>query len=352
VTKPITAQRKRLSALQGEREGPVAERWEGEVGAGNRSGIPHLTPTLSAPQWTMAGGGEGGKQRLDPRLHAYRADLADARLRSFVSAPRYVEGRSARIVVGRAAVRRSPEPDAPLDTYYHYGEPVVLFDETQGKAWCQSLVDDYVGYVERSHVAIGRTTTPTHVVTTMGSYLYEASDLRSPTIDFLPRHSEAVVAEGGLMTRGTEYARLDTGGFLPSTCLSVEPPRSPDIVAAAERYLGCPYLWGGKSFLGIDCSGLVQNAFRDIGIAVLRDTDMQRDTIGDAVSVHTEADLRRGDLLYVPGHVLIHAGDGEIVHADGVTMTVRRDRLAGLMRERGLDFGSFTVRRRQPKAAS
>jgi cell wall-associated NlpC family hydrolase len=350
VTKPITAQRKRLSALQGEREGPVAERWEGEVGAGNRSGIPHLTQTLSAPQWTMAGGGEGGKQRLDPRLHAYRADLADARLRSFVAAPRYVEGRSARIVVGRAAVRRSPEPDAPLDTYYHYGEPVLLFDETQGKAWCQSLVDDYVGYVERSHVAIGRPTTPTHVVATMGSYLYEASDLRSPTIDFLPRHSEAVVAEGGLMTRGTEYARLDTGGFLPSTCLSVEPPRSPDIVAAAERYLGCPYLWGGKSFFGLDCSGLVQNVFRDIGVTLPRDTDMQRDTIGETVTIGGESDLRLGDLLYMPGHVLIYASRGEVIHASDGVMMVRRQLLAEFMAGRGFDFTSFVVRR-HPAAA-
>src|SRR5256885_153305 len=131
---------------------------------------------------------------LDPRLNAFRADLADIRLRGAVAAPRHVEGRPGRNVVGRAAVHRSPEPGAPLDT----------------------------------------------------------------------------------------------GGFAPFGCLSVETPRSRDIVAAAERYLGCPYLWGGKSFLGIDCSGLVQNAFRDIGIAVLRDTDMQRDTVGTAVPVQGE----------------------------------------------------------------
>jgi hypothetical protein len=120
------------------------------VGSGRRSGNPHITPTLSAPE-----GGEGGKQRLDPRLNAYRADLAAARLRGVVAAPRYVEGRPARVVVGRAPVHRSPEPAAPLDTYYHYGEPVVVFDETRGKAWCQSLVDGYVGYVDGGHVEAG-----------------------------------------------------------------------------------------------------------------------------------------------------------------------------------------------------
>jgi cell wall-associated NlpC family hydrolase len=153
------------------------------------------------------------------------------------------------------------------------------------------------------------------------------------------------VAESGILTRGTDYARLATGGFLPFACLASQPPRSSDIVAAAERYLGCPYEWGGKSFLGIDCSGLVQNAFRDLGIIVLRDTDMQRDTIGEAVSIADAAEFRRGDLLYMPGHVLIYAGDGSVVHADGVSMMVRRDNLAVLMRNRGLDLGSFVVRR-------
>ena len=137
---------------------------------------------------------------------------------------------------------------------------------------------------------------------------------------------------------------------MPFGCLSREPPRSPDIVAAAERYLGCPYLWGGKSFLGIDCSGLVQNAFRDIGITVLRDTDMQRDTIGASVSVRGDSDLRRGDVLYMPGHVLIYAGRGEVIHADGAAMTVRRQLLSEFMAARGLDFTNFTTRR-HPAAA-
>ena len=76
----------------------------------------------------------------------------------------------------------------------------------------------------------------------------------------------------------------------------------------------------------------MQNAFRDIGVTVLRDTDMQRDTIGEPRPGRREADLRRGDLLYMPGHVLIYAGDGSVIHADGASMTVRREPLAGFMR--------------------
>ncbi len=284
---------------------------------------------------------------IDPRLNAYRDDLADSRLRRVVAAPRYVEGRAARVVVGRAPVHRRPAPQAEIDTFYHYGEPVLVFEEAGGHAWCQSLFDFYVGYVEPSHIAIGAAPAATHFVATLGSYCYKAPDLRSAASDFLPRHSAVIVAETGLLTRGAEYVRLDTGGYLPRACLSPQMPRSPDIAAAAALYLGCPYLWGGRSWLGIDCSGLVQSAFREIAVTVPRDTDMQQGTIGDAVPVSDEADLRRGDLLYLPGHVLIHAGDGAVIHAGGASMMVRRDSLAGLMRERGLDFARFVVRRHQ-----
>jgi cell wall-associated NlpC family hydrolase len=283
---------------------------------------------------------------LDPRLHAFRDDLADARLRGLVEAPRFVDGVPARVMAGRAPVRKSPAPDAELLTFYHYGEPALVFEAAGGFAWCQSMIDDYVGYVALAAIApIEAALEPTHYVKNLGTYTYEQPDLRSPIRDFLPRHSAVVAAETGLITRGSEYARLDTGRFLPLGCLGTEQPGSPDIVSAATLYLGCPYLWGGKSFLGIDCSGLVQNAFRDLGVLVLRDAAMQRETIGELVSARDERDLQPGDLLYVPGHVMIYAGAGDVVHADGATMTVRRENLAVLMRERGLDWNGFTIRR-------
>lgn len=287
---------------------------------------------------------------LDPRLHAYRDDLADARLHGDVAARRFVDGRRARVVVGRAPMRHRREPSAETDTFCHYGEEVLVFDEAGGFAWCQSLFDGYVGYVEARHVAIGIPPAPTHFVATLGSYAYGAPDLRSQASDFLPRHSAVVVAETGLVTRGTEYVRLDTGLCLPLACLSAQRPRSPDIVAAATLYLGCPYLWGGRSWLGLDCSGLVQSAFCDIGITVLRDTDMQHDTIGDTLPVGEPADLRRGDLLYLPGHVLIYAGDGTVIHADGAGMMVRRDELGAWMRACGCGLERLTVRRPSPPA--
>jgi len=290
-------------------------------------------------------------KRLDPRLNAYRSDLADVRLREVVAAPRYVEGRPARVAVGCAAVRPSPDPHAQASTFYHYGENLLVFAEAGGYAWCQSLFDGYVGYVEARQIAIGIVPEATHFVATSGAWAYEAPDLRSAASDFLPRHSAVVVVETGLSTRGTEYVRLDTGRHLPLACLSPRPPRSPDITTAASLYLGCPYLWGGRSWLGLDCSGLVQSAFRDLALTVPRDTDMQQGTIGKRVPIGCDADLRRGDLLYLPGHVLIYAGGGAVIHADGASMMVRRDGLPGLMRERGLDFARFSVRRHPAAAA-
>src|SRR5437879_135452 len=259
----------------------------------------------------------------DPRLNAYRDDLADERLRAIVAAPRYVAGRTARVVVGRVPVRRRPAPHAEIDSFYHYGEPLLVFDEAGGYAWCQSLFDGYVGYVDARQIAIGTPPAATHFIATSGSWAYDTPDLRSAACDFLPRHSAVVVAEPGLITRGTEYVRLDTGNHVPLASLSLYPPGSSDLVAAAALYLGCPYLWGGRSWLGIDCSGLVQSAFRDVAVTVPRDTDMQRETIGDPVPVGREAELRHGDLLYLPGHVLIYAGDGAVIHADGAGMMVQ-----------------------------
>jgi len=287
---------------------------------------------------------------LDPRLNPYRHDLADARLRGQVAPSRFADGRPARVIIGRAPVRRAPAADAPLDTEYRYGEPILVFEDATDWAWCQSLEDGYVGYVKGSETAIGQAAEATHFVATMGSYTYGEPDMKTPSADWLPRHSAVVVTERGIVTRGSEYARLDTGHFVPFGCLSTAPPRSVDLVAAGERYLGSPYFWGGRSFFGLDCSGLVQSAFRDLGITVLRDTDMQRDTIGERVTIGRETELRRGDLLYPAGHVLIYAGEGEVIHASDGTMSVRRQKLAEFMAARGYDLTSFVVRR-HPAAA-
>jgi cell wall-associated NlpC family hydrolase len=282
---------------------------------------------------------------LDRRLNAVRDDLADIALGRQVSVPRYAEGRPARIVVGLAPVHRAPRAEAGLDTFYHYGELVRVFEEKGGYAWCQSRRDSYVGYVEASAIKFGEAAKPTHYIASLGAYRYAEADLRSPAIDFLPRHAPVTVVQGGFMCRDTAYVWLDGGGFLPEACLSTSPPRSDDLAEAVSLYLGCPYLWAGRSFLGFDCSGLVQEAFRDLGVAVPRDTDMQRETIGKAAAISDPADLCRDDLIFIPGHVMIYAGSGMVIHAYGGDMTVREDNLTQLMQSNGWNFAGFVVRR-------
>jgi len=282
---------------------------------------------------------------LDPRLNAFRPDLADSALCDQVMAGRYADGQPARVTSGLVPVLHEPRPDAALDTFFHYGEALRVFDEADGYAWCQSRRDNYVGYVDAAALAIGEPPPATHYVAGLGAYRYAEPDLRSPIIDFLPRHAAVSVAQAGFQCRGTAYVWLDGGGFLPAACLSPEPPRSPDLAAAATLYLGCPYLWAGRSFLGIDCSGLVQEAFRDLGQAVPRDTDMQRDAIGSAATIRREAQLRRNDLIYVPGHVMICAGEDTVIHAYGGDMRVRTDEFTALMTANGWTFADLIVRR-------
>ena len=282
---------------------------------------------------------------LDPRLNAVRGDLADIRLGGQASVPRYAEGRPAHVIAGLVPVLKTPSQDSALDTFFHYGEEVRVFEERDGYAWCQSERDRYVGYIEAVTLRDGKLPKPTHYVASIGAYRYAEADLRSPAIDFLPRHAPVAVAQAGFVCRDTAYAWLDGGGFLPESCLSAHPPCSPDLAAAVSLYLGCPYLWGGRSFLGLDCSGLVQEAFRDLGRSVPRDTDMQQNAIGEPVAVTRIADLRRDDLIFMPGHVMIYAGEGSVIHAFGGAMSVRRDNLAELLKGWSRELADFVVRR-------
>jgi hypothetical protein len=283
---------------------------------------------------------------LDRRLNAVRDDLADLALKLQVEAPRYAEGEPARVVAGLVPVLRAPQPEAAIDTFFHYGERVRVFDKGNHYAWCQSRRDSYVGYVDIWALAFGEAPVPTHYVVGTGAYRYAAADLRSSVIDFLPRHAPVAVAQTGFVCRGTPYVQLDgDGGFLPASCLAEQPPRAADLASAAALYLGCPYLWAGRSFLGLDCSGLVQEAFRDLGVAVPRDTDMQRERIGSLNLVLRDGDLYRNDLIYIPDHVLIYTGRGMVIHASGAEMIVRQDNLADLMRRWGYGFADLRVRR-------
>ncbi|MEW9807264.1 C40 family peptidase [Mesorhizobium sp. ZMM04-5] len=280
----------------------------------------------------------------DKRLHAFRPDLADARLQGKVAAERFVDGRPARIVQPVADLLREPRPDAGLDTQLLCGDAVTVFDEAEGWAWVQAARDGYVGYV--SGGALGPGEAPTHVVHAPRSFIYPGPDLKLPRMGELSMGS-AVTVRDFAETRGTRYALLASGGAMIAAHLGEADRRADDFVAVAEDLLMTPYLWGGASAFGIDCSGLVQLAMRMAGRDVLRDTDMQAATIGAAIEPGADrADLRRGDLVFWKGHVAIMVDPQTIIHANGHTMLVSREGLGEAIDRIGYLYGGPTGFRR------
>ncbi|HMN84683.1 MAG TPA: NlpC/P60 family protein [Bauldia sp.] len=278
---------------------------------------------------------------LDRRLNAFRPDVADVRLKGQVAADRFVEGVPGRVVAPSAPLKPAPSPEASLDSELVRGEEVLVFDATgEGWSFVQSRVDGYVGYAPSDALGSAEPA-PTHRVTALRTFIYPGPDMKLPAIAALSLGSTITLA-GEAETRGTRFGLL-TGGEGAVFLGHVDPidaPPEPDFVAVAERFVGIPYLWGGRTSLGLDGSALVQVALRAAGTAVLRDTDMQRDTIGTALD--PGAGTARGDLVFWPGHVAVVLGDGRIVHASGRHMSVVTEPLAEALAR----IGAPTVVRR------
>lgn len=281
----------------------------------------------------------------DSRLHAFRADLADERLRGAIEAERFVPGRPARIAAYVADLRRAPRPDAEMDSQLLLGDDVRVFEESEGWAWVQAERDGYVGYVDGAAVA-PIAGDATHVVSAPRTFIYPGPDMKLPRSGQLSMGSRIAVT-GYAETRGTKYALLASGEAIVAGHLVAKDALPEDYVAVAEMLLNTPYLWGGSSGLGIDCSGLVQLALRMTGRAVLRDTDQQGETTGAAIDAGPAYEnLQRGDLVFWKGHVAIMTDAENMIHANGHTMLVSREPLGAAIERIGYLYGKPTGFRR------
>lgn len=248
----------------------------------------------------------------DPRLTPARGDLAARHLQGRVAADRFVAGETFEVRDPQAPLRRAPAPDAPLETEALMGERVTVYETSdEGWAWGQLESDGYVGYLPAN--ALGRPgAAPTHKVAVVRTLVFPGPSIKLPPAAALPFGARvAITREDGAL------AVTAAGGFVPARHLARLEARADDAVAVAERFLGAPYLWGGKTGLGIDCSGLVQVALAACGIACPRDSDMQE----RAFPAATEP-LRRGDLLFWKGHVAIARDAASIIHANAFHMAV------------------------------
>ena len=257
----------------------------------------------------------------DRRLNAYRADLAERQLEGQVEAPRFVVGTPARIVVPVIGLKPKPDAASGIDTELLYGEEVTVFDRADGWCWVKAVLDGYVGYLPEE--AIGNAAAePTHIVTVQRTFLYREPELRKPYNQILSMGSRVRIT-GAAEARGNHYAVLEDGtAIFAKHVQPIGALDGADYVDIAACFLETPYLWGGRSGLGIDCSGLVQLSMLMTGRSAPRDTDMQAAGLGEPIDRN---DLRRGDLVFWKGHVAVMEDEETIIHATGHTMTVVRE---------------------------
>jgi hypothetical protein len=254
--------------------------------------------------------------KSDRRVTPARDDLAAAHLKGQVDAPRYAEGQKFSIGMGRAALRMRPSDDAAQDSELLFGESFTVYDRANGWVWGQAANDLYVGYLREN--ALMAPFAAEASVTALMAPVFAAADLKTPVREILPLNA-AVPFKG----RQGDYVKIAEGAWLHQRHL--EPLGQMDFVAVAERFLGAPYVWGGKTAVGLDCSGLVQTALHAVGKAAPRDTDMMEKALGELVGL---SQVRRGDLVFWKGHMGVMLDQTRLLHANAFHMQVAIEDLA------------------------
>jgi cell wall-associated NlpC family hydrolase len=280
---------------------------------------------------------------LDKRITPARPDIAADHLRGLVDAERFVTGVPMRVVAPVLALSPQPMRDVSIDTQALHGEEMIVYEQDdEGWCWGQLTRDGYVGYVSAEGLRKDQPP-PTHKVDVPQTILYPAPNMKMPMQGALPFGAQVHVVEW----RG-DFAHVPMQGWIFAAHLKSLAEMAADFVAVAERFLHAPYLWGGKTSHGIDCSGLVQVSLQAAGYSAPRDTDLQQAALGAPLDMGDElTGLRRGDLVFWKGHVGIMQDADRLLHANGHHMLVASEPLR-TARDRILEksYGPITAIKR------
>ncbi len=261
---------------------------------------------------------------LDPREHPSRAGMAASYLQGQVDAPRFVDGALFKVNAGVLPMHGAAVGASGRISELLFGERFMVYDTLGAWVWGQSQADGYVGYL-RAEGMVPDQGAPSHEIAALRTHVYERPDLKSTPVALLHMASRVAVTDevGG-------YCRVDAGGWVTSRHLAKIGEVETDIVATARKFMHAPYLWGGRSSLGLDCSSLVQFAFMRSGRSAPRDSDQQERSVGAKVEAGLDA-ARPGDLLYLKGHVVVLSAPGVVLHANAHHMAVAEEPLDGFI---------------------
>jgi cell wall-associated NlpC family hydrolase len=248
----------------------------------------------------------------DPRVTLARPDLAADWFEGVLAADRYVRPRPMVCAAPAAAIRRAPDPGAEQLDQLLFGERFAALEAADGWVWGQAPRDGYVGYVRAESLAPPGPS-PTHWVAALRTYAFSEPSIKSAPVGLYSMNAMVAVT-----ARQGRFARDAAGGWFVEAHLSPAGVFASQPAGVAERFLGAPYLWGGRESLGLDCSGLVQQALLACGRACPRDTDQQA-RLGRPVAPEA---LERGDLVFWRGHVAMMLDDARLLHANAHHMAV------------------------------
>lgn len=261
---------------------------------------------------------------LDPRRTLARADAADAALEGKVSAASYLAPEKGFVRLAKTPLLAAPAHDAARETELIYGEPLAILDEREGFFFLQSKWDGYVGYADKSAIEKGALK-PDHKVCVPKTFIYPEPDIKKGPLGILYLGAELLAAPSD----NPRFMALKDGGYVYASHLAPIADMARDFVSVAEGYMGVPYLWGGKTHDGLDCSALVQISMRMAGLFAPRDTDMMWDELGEKIADGApQIPLKRGDLVFWQGHVGIMQSETQFIHANGYHMQVASEPLS------------------------